>query len=356
MGDTTIEWTAGRDGRPGRTWNGGVFGCSHDGPECLDCYAQRMAHRQVAMGNYPAGITHKGRHGPEFTGVVVADPKAATAGAEQLGTARGGHRFVFVSSMSDVAHALVPDEHLVLLFKLMRDRWWLTFLVLSKRAGRILELARTGVLGPWPVNVWLGTTAGNQRQWMRRALPMAQRAAHVDALAMPDVGGPQLFVSCEPLLGPITAPINPPVWGRRSDGAFGCNACCTGTRCAPRGWGCTGEGPALLRWGIGGGELGKRPTHPEWARRLRDAMIGAGMAFTWKQWGSWLPESELQHHPAEVVAALHVVERRDVDSLLPGVPPARMLRVVGRSPIRTLDGVTWDQRPFAAGEVTTCRS
>jgi protein gp37 len=61
------------------------------------------------------------------------------------------------------------------------------------------------------------------------------------------------FLSCEPLLGPLT------------------------------GLDLTGIG-----WLIAGGESGRgaRPMHPEWARALRDQCAAADVPFLFKQWGS----------------------------------------------------------------------
>ena len=44
-------------------------------------------------------------------------------------------------------------------------------------------------------------------------------------------------------------------------------------------------------WVIVGGESGPnaRPMHPDWARSLRDQCLTAGIAYHFKQWGTWAP-------------------------------------------------------------------
>jgi Protein of unknown function (DUF5131) len=51
--------------------------------------------------------------------------------------------------------------------------------------------------------------------------------------------------------------------------------------------------PPLIEWVICGGESGPRarPTHPAWARSLRDQCGNAGVPFFFKQWGEWGPQN-----------------------------------------------------------------
>ncbi len=55
---------------------------------------------------------------------------------------------------------------------------------------------------------------------------------------------------------------------------------------------------------IGGGESGPgaRPTHPDWARSLRDQCAVAGVAWFWKQWGQWGPEDATRRSEPHAVA------------------------------------------------------
>lgn len=130
-------------------------------------------------------------------------------------------------------------------------------------------------------NVWLGTTCENQEQADKR-IP--------ELLKCRDLS-PVLFLSCEPLLGPVDlTKVEVPEHADR----------------LRRPWDIEGykfnalqehdedrfhQGPATINWVIVGGESGPnaRPTHPEWARSLRDQCQAAGVAFHFKQWGEYVP-------------------------------------------------------------------
>ena len=55
----------------------------------------------------------------------------------------------------------------------------------------------------------------------------------------------------------------------------------------------SGPVPPLIEWVICGGESGPRarPTHPAWARSLRDQCGSAEVPFFFKQWGEWAPQN-----------------------------------------------------------------
>lgn len=149
---------------------------------------------------------------------------------------------VFVNSMSDLFHELVPDEFIDRVFQTMREAERHTFQILTKRP----ELMRRWFDGPgsrWgddPLpNVWLGTSIENDR-WVQRADELRRTPAAIR------------FISAEPLLGPL---------------------------------------PSLnlvsIDWLIVGGESGPmhRPMEPEWVRDLRRRAVEADVAFFFKQWG-----------------------------------------------------------------------
>jgi protein gp37 len=50
-----------------------------------------------------------------------------------------------------------------------------------------------------------------------------------------------------------------------------------------------------LDWVIAGGESGPhaRPMHPDWVRSIRDQCGQTGTPFFFKQWGAWMPESQI---------------------------------------------------------------
>jgi protein gp37 len=100
--------------------------------------------------------------------------------------------------------------------------------------------------GP-PENVWLGVSTENQKEAEERIPFLITTPAAIR------------FLSCEPLLGPVTIPID----------------------CA--------DGSGLVDWVIVGGESGPgaRPMNPEWVRSLRDQCSYANVPFFFKQWGNW---------------------------------------------------------------------
>lgn len=246
MGDKTqIEWTRGEDGRPGATWNP-VTGCDKVSPGCDHCYAESIAHRFAGTRAYPNGFA------------VTLHPDRL---AKPLQWARP--RRIFVNSMSDLFHKDVPDEYIARVFAVMALASQHTFLVLTKRHGRMRSLLRDPwwrdtllpevthelaagrdytTLYPAP-NVWLGVSAEDQRWWDVRVPALLETPAAIR------------FVSAEPLLGPI-----------RLEGVS-----------------------ALTRpdWIIAGGESGPaaRPVDAQWVRDLRDAAVAARIPFFFKQWG-----------------------------------------------------------------------
>lgn len=94
---------------------------------------------------------------------------------------------IFVNSMSDLFHTQVPDAFLTRAFAVMREASWHTFLILTKRPGRLRRLAKTL---DWPPNVWVGVSVESDRF-----------VARADALRM--IPAQVRFLSCEPLLSPL---------------------------------------------------------------------------------------------------------------------------------------------------------
>jgi len=175
---------------------------------------------------------------------------------------------IFVNSMSDLFHELVPDQFIADVFDVMG--WTArhhTYQILTKRPERMAELvprilADKFVGGQPPPNVWLGTSVEDQRA-------ADERIPHL--LATPAA---VRFLSCEPLLGPVNLERHP-----------------HGSKPDPQ----SGVYPAWysqqIDWCIVGGESGPkaRPMHPDWPRALREQCVAAGVPFFFKQWGEWAP-------------------------------------------------------------------
>jgi protein gp37 len=217
-----IEWTE-------ATWNP-VTGCDRVSVGCDNCYALHLAGRLKAMGVAKYQTDGDPRtSGPGFG--IALHPEAL-----DIPKRWRRPRLVFVNSMSDLFHARVPLAYVQQVFEVMADTPQHSYQLLTKRAHRLARLA--GRL-PWPDNVWMGVSVENADQLDRvdelRKVPAAVR-----------------FLSCEPLLGPLS-----------------------------------GIDLSGIDWVIAGGESGinARPVEADWVRELRDICGDAGTAFFFKQWG-----------------------------------------------------------------------
>ena len=206
-----------------QTWNPTV-GCTKISQGCKHCYAEKMALRLKAMG----------ARGYENGFSLTLMPERLT---EPL--ARRKPTIYFVNSMSDVFHEKVPFEYTDQIFDVMRAASQHTFQVLTKRAERMAKFCRSRSI---PSNVWLGVSVENRKQGVPR----------IDILR--DINVKVRFLSIEPLLEDL--------------------------------------GELDLRdihWVIVGGESGKkaRPMHQSWVTNIKQQCDSAGVAFFFKQWGTW---------------------------------------------------------------------
>jgi protein gp37 len=143
MSDTSaIEWTD-------ATWNP-VTGCSKVSPGCANCYAETLSLR--------FGWSKK-----PWTPANAADNVVLHPERLRLPTQWRHPRRVFVNSMSDLFHELVPDPYIRHVFDVMASCPQHEFQVLTKRPHRMRELHRlwTDRHGVLP-NVWLGTSWGSE--------------------------------------------------------------------------------------------------------------------------------------------------------------------------------------------------
>ncbi len=213
MGEKTlIEWTE-------ATWNP-VTGCTRVSAGCQHCYAERLAIRLRAMGNPRYRNGFQVTLHPDLVG---------------LPSRWKGSRLIFVNSMSDLFHESVPVGFIQKVFRTMATNDEHVFQILTKRAGRLAELADEL---PWPNNVWVGVTVENQDCTDR-----------LDDLR--NVPARIKFISCEPLLGPLSLDLR------------------------------------AVDWVIVGGESGPaaRPMSADWVRSLRDQCRVERIPFFFKQWG-----------------------------------------------------------------------
>jgi protein gp37 len=213
MSKSSIEWTT-------DTWNP-VTGCTKVSPGCDHCYAQTFAERWRGV----AGHAYEGGFDLTLRPERLLQP---------LSWRRP--RTVFVNSMSDLFHPVVPDDFILKVFEVMSQAHWHTFQVLTKRAHRLERLSSRL---PLPPNVWVGVSVESPTYYSR-----VRHLARVPAAVR--------FLSCEPLLAPLPAL---PLVG--------------------------------VDWVIAGGESGPgaRAMEAGWVRDIRDQCAQSGVAFFFKQWG-----------------------------------------------------------------------
>lgn len=159
-------------------------GCSKVSAGCAHCYAESFSHRNPAV---------LGVWGDKGTRVIASEAQWRMPLKWQKDAAQAGvRRRVFCASMADVfedrPELLFPRARLLNLIKATPDLDWL---LLTKRPENIERL--------WPSpstrldNLWLGVSVENQEQAEKR-IPYLSQYFGVAA---------QLFLSCEPLLGPL---------------------------------------------------------------------------------------------------------------------------------------------------------
>lgn len=261
--DSEISWTH-------HTFNP-WWGCAKVSPACHFCYAERWSRR---LGGDLWGSTSPRRF---FGDAHWREPLKWNRRASLAGR----RARVFCASMADVFEDRRDLDP-------VRDRLWdliaatpsLDWLLLTKRPEHVPGLV---TWTSWPVNVWLGTTAENQ-EW-----------ADVRVPALLKVPAAVRFLSCEPLLGPLTL----------------------------------GSWISELDWIIGGGESGPqaRQMRIEWIRSLRDECTAAAVPFHFKQWGEWGPTIS-----------------------------GELSRVGKKTAGRILDGETWDEFPASRGDAAAAQT
>jgi len=143
---------------------------------------------------------------------------------------------------------------------------------------------------------------------------------------------PVLFLSCEPLLGPVD--LRPALWFEDQYFSF--------------------RETSYFRpnfWVIAGGESGPeaRPSHPNWFRQIRDQCAAANVPFHFKQFGEWFPSRAARHSDLSADANKQIILRPDgqvtTGFLEYGIDAYVMDRVGVKQAGRMLDGVLHDAFP-----------
>ncbi len=296
--ETKIEWC---DHTINLWW-----GCTKVSPGCANCYAAGISRR------FGKDIWGPGRPREDHRASAIRLAWKLNRKAE-----KEGRRYrVFSASMGDWLDPDVPVEWLADLIDLIRRTPNLDWLLLTKRPqnwrGRMMDVEILDIvqrrrelvsfLAKWrisrevgeedcvPRNVWIGTSVEDQQRADERIPALLEIPAKVR------------FLSCEPLLGPVTLPYidfpeawriarNAPLESHHEMCSFRTEGGCLLCDCAVLG---SRSGMEGIHWVIAGGESGPkaRPMHPDWVRSLRDQCQAADVPFFFKQWGEWLPICE----------------------------------------------------------------
>jgi len=222
MNKSIISWTK-------HTWNP-VHGCSRVSEGCRNCYAERISLQK--------GFTKKPWTKPnEAENVLLKEHKLKEPYKLKEPT------FIFVNSMSDLFHPVIPEDYRKRIFDVMNDNPQHVFQVLTKRP----ELAAEWDYG-WADHIWMGVSVENKRALLRIDL-LRECQAKIK------------WISFEPLLEDL-GEIN----------------------------------LENIAWAIVGGESGPdfRPMDHAWARNIRDACVSQEVAFFFKQSAHFFTERDTE--------------------------------------------------------------
>ncbi len=304
---TKIEWVKNPDGSKGETWNV-LAGCDHKSAGCDNCWAVRMATRQVGMKNKNYYGTVKGG---KWTGKIKLIPDALEKPLHWRKPRR-----IFVQSMGDLFHQGVPFEFIDAVFSVMAIHPQHTFMILTKRPERMFEYAGTRQSADRFAKYCLDAARGLPIKLELQALddncdgfqlPNVHLYTSIEDQATADERIPWLLktpaavrgISLEPMLGPVD--LRP--WLGQSCYRHGCpgvlkhrvsedGSCWEDSICQrcgakwfndpPRDLGDL-PGPRLDHVIVGGESgPGARPMELDWVRNVRDQCVEAGVKFFFK--------------------------------------------------------------------------
>jgi protein gp37 len=217
-----------------------------------------------------------------------------------------------VQFMGDLFHEDLPFAWVDEVFGVMDRAKQHTFVVLTKRSGRMRQYFSEGEPGCFPLSNVIGmVTVENQVRADERisdilACPLALRG-----------------VSVEPMLGPMQ------IWKyltlAHADDIDGLD------------YGEYGPWRDGINWVVCGGETGPgaRPMHPEWVRSLRDQCQAVGTKFFFKQWGEFINKAHVD---------IWTPPKQKSKAVLMGHSTV-VWRVGSKAAGRLLDSQIWDQMP-----------
>ena len=283
--NTSIEWCD----HTFNPWEG----CQKVSPGCDHCYAEA---RNARFGCGTAPNWGPGAPRRRTSAANWALPKRWNAQADAFMAQHGRRQRVFCASLADVFDNAVDPQWRADLFSLIQQTPNLDWLLLTKRIGNVrgmlAELAHgndpdLSLLDMMPLpNMWLGATITNQ--------PEADKTI----AKLLEVPAAKLFLSMEPLLGPVDLNYTRQrIQAQRSQLARAIN------------------GETWIDWVIVGGESGPsaRPMHPDWASSLRTQCLRAAVPFLFKQWGEWKPISQMDEAEHSALYKSNVIAKPHED-------------------------------------------
>lgn len=367
MAETKIEWAT-------RTWN--VFeGCTKCSPGCDNCYALRDAWRfshntNPKISGPLEGVVEKVDGEPRWTGSVEVVYERMDQPLQDK-----KEQLIFVNSRSDTFHPGFALEDITQVWKTMIKAPWHTFIVVTKRADRMLTF----------VDWFIGAVYnGDVQAYLKDAAHIGlvptccnQEEADRNIPILLETPAALRGVSIEPMLGAVDLNKNlgGTLWigGQRS---------CSGTHRhnQPHEDGTPGIHPHHhhddrckpgLDWVICGGESGKsvntaRPMHPDWVRSLRDQCVRADVPFFFKQWGeygpgairndvplfrmfpdkqTWIHKGDTWVNGGKCIDAEGKILTRGGDFDTAVFPVAVVHKLGKKKAGNLLDGVKWEQMP-----------
>ena len=244
--------------------------------------AAGMLSRTQPNSNYPK-VTANGA----WNGIVIPDPVQLKV--KFVKKPKKPHK-IFVSSMSDLFHDLVPLPFIQQVLDVIRKNPQHYFIILTKRAQNLAKITS------WPENVVLSVTVGD-----KAAIP---RIAQLQA-----TNAPLKFLSLEPLVQDL--------------GTLNLSG---------------------IDWVALGGESGNnidnvRPTHPDWVRSVRDQCIQQNVKCHFKGWQAWFPQDHAQY-----VQGFNPAKYQQ--QIINGMTMYFVGKSYRRGICSLLDGQSWTQAPI----------
>ena len=166
------------------------WGCAEVSPGCAHCYARTFAKR-VGFGNTWDKWAREFR---TFDDKHWVEPRAWDRAAKEAGKPA----LVFCGSMCDILDHRAPSAPRMQTFKLAENTPNLIWLFLTKRTENLTQFFPASWYQNWPANVRIGYTAENNDYLKRRADDVRRLKEKIQGTQ------PVIFISGEPLLGPLT--------------------------------------------------------------------------------------------------------------------------------------------------------